>query len=177
MKQDSTKLSLTFLKATAYGDWFSETCGVWNRWQQSKLEQLPHLCDDQYHQWLMGSQPDALGVCSISTRRCCASSSCTAARSQGVPHHTTDITWHSERANYELQTLSWEPVGIYYSYEGVWDSVTGRQVWWWGVCFTSHYWTDLLINPTGQQAPSCPLVLPGWLSDSYRVAIVSGFHW
>lgn len=113
MKQDSTKLSLTFLKATAYGDWFSETCGVWNRWQQSKLEQLPHLCDDQYHQWLMGSQPDALGVCSISTRRCCASSSCTAARSQGVPHHTTDITWHSERANYELQTLSWEPVGIY----------------------------------------------------------------
>lgn len=63
-----------------------------------------------------------------------------------------------------------------YSYEGVWDSVTGRQVWWWGVCFTSHYWTDLLINPTGQQAPSCPLVLPGWLSDSYRVAIVSGFH-
>lgn len=128
-------------------------------------------------QWLTGSQRDALGVCSISTARCCASSNCTAARSQGF--HTMPPTLHGTlrglimncRPHLESQWV------FIYSSEGVWDSVTGRQVWWWGVWFTSNYWTDLLINPTGQQAPSCPSVLPGWLSDSYRVAIVSCFHW
>lgn len=114
MKQDSTKLSLTFLKATAYSDWFSETCGVWNRWQQSKLEKLPHLCNDKYLSAVTHGQPTwrTRGVLHQHGAVLCQlqlhSSTVT-----GVPHHATDITWHSERANYELQTLSWEPVGIY----------------------------------------------------------------